>query len=70
MTQIENWSIVMDRLVNERLHVRFLQGVDPGVATLHRYSTLIHSDRTGDLFLTVGPNYSPTWSRSQVCTRV
>jgi len=48
----------MARLVPERLHVRYLQGVNPEVANVPRYYTLTHSDKTGDLFLTVGPNYN------------
>lgn len=47
----------MARLVPERLHVRYLQGVDPKVPNTPRYCTLTHSDSTGELFLTVGPNY-------------
>lgn len=40
-----------------RLYVRYLQGFGPGVLTVPRYYTLTHSDKTGELFLTIGPNY-------------
>jgi hypothetical protein len=47
----------MSRLRAEKLHVRFGPGTTPeGPITPRRY-TLTHSDRTGDLFLTIGPAY-------------
>jgi len=47
----------MSRLKPEKLHVRFLPGAAPeGPVTPRRY-TLTHSDATGDLFLTIGPDY-------------
>ena len=47
----------MSRLKREKLHVRFAEGVSPlGPAKPRRY-TLTHSDLTGDLFLTIGPDY-------------
>lgn len=47
----------MSRLKTDKLHVRFLAGTIPeGPITPRRY-TLTHSDRTGDLFLTIGPDY-------------
>jgi hypothetical protein len=47
----------MSRLKTEKLHVRFAEGTSPlGAANPRRY-TLTHSDRTGDLFLTVGLDY-------------
>lgn len=47
----------MSRLRPEKLHVRFLPGTTPeGPASPRRY-TLTHSDSTGDLFLTIGPDY-------------
>jgi hypothetical protein len=47
----------MTRLKPEKLHVRFSAGTTPeGPVTPRRY-TLTHSDATGDLFLTVGPEY-------------
>ena len=45
------------RLKPEKLHVRFLAGATAeGPVTPRRY-TLTHSDATGDLFLTIGPDY-------------
>jgi hypothetical protein len=47
----------MSRLKPEKLHVRFVPGAIPeGPATPRRY-TLTHSDATGDLYLTIGPDY-------------
>ena len=47
----------MSRLKPEKLHVRFVSGATPeGPITPRRY-TLTHSDATGDLFLTIGPDY-------------
>jgi hypothetical protein len=47
----------MGRLKPEKLHVRFVSGAAPeGPITPRRY-TLTHSDATGDLFLTIGPDY-------------
>jgi hypothetical protein len=47
----------MSRLRPEKLHVRFVAGVTPeGLITPRRY-TLTHSDTTGNLFLTIGPDY-------------
>ena len=47
----------MSRLKPEKLHVRFLEGITrEGPLTPRRY-TLTHSDRTGELFLTIGPQY-------------
>lgn len=48
----------MARLNREKLHVRYLEGVSAGAPILQRRYTLTHSDTTGDLFLTVGPDYS------------
>jgi hypothetical protein len=40
-----------------KLHVTFAEGTGPdGPLTPRRY-TLTHSDRTGELFLTIGPEY-------------
>ena len=47
----------MSRLNPERLHVRYLSGIEPAALTLPRRYTLTHSDRTGNLFLTIGPDY-------------
>jgi hypothetical protein len=47
----------MSRLKPEKLHVCFVSGTTPeGPVTPRRY-TLTHSDTTGDLFLTIGPDY-------------
>ncbi len=47
----------MSRLKPEKLHVLFAAGVAPdGPITPRRY-TLTHSDATGDLYLTIGPDY-------------
>ena len=47
----------MSRLRAEQLKVRFTRGADAhGPVTPRRY-TLTHSDVTGDLFLTVSPEY-------------
>lgn len=48
----------MARLKMEKLHVRFLPGSTPEGPLLPRRYTLTHSDRTGDLFLTIGPDYN------------
>jgi hypothetical protein len=49
----------MSDLQPEKLHVTFQQGTDPRPAqfSLPRRYTLTHSDRTGDLFLTIGADY-------------
>jgi len=47
----------MSRLQPEKLHLTFSQGTEPDGPTSPRRYTLTHSDRTGDLFLTVGPEY-------------
>jgi len=41
----------------EKLHVRFVSDVTPRGPVVPRRYTLTHSDRTGDLFLTVGSDY-------------
>jgi hypothetical protein len=45
------------RLHPEKLHVRFLPGTTPQGPILPRCYTLTHSDATGDLFLTIGPEH-------------
>jgi len=45
----------MSRLIPEKLHVRFAAEVNPEGPLTPRCYTLTHSDRTGDLFLTVAP---------------
>jgi len=48
----------MGRLNPEKLHVSYLKGVSAEAPIVRRRYTLTHSDTTGDLFLTVGPDYS------------
>jgi hypothetical protein len=47
----------MSRLRPNKLHVRFLTGNTPEGPIIPRRYTLTHSDTTGDLFLTIGPDY-------------
>jgi len=47
----------MSRLRPEKLHVRFTPGVTAQDPITPRRYTLTHSDATGDLFLTIGPDY-------------
>jgi len=47
----------MNRLNPEKLHVTYLSGTTPEKLTLPRRYTLTHSDRTGELFLTIGGQY-------------
>jgi hypothetical protein len=47
----------MSRLKPEKLHVRFVGGTAPDGPVISRRYTLTHSDTTGDLFLTIGPDY-------------
>jgi hypothetical protein len=48
---------MMNRLNPEKLHVRFAPGTGPEGPVAPRRYTLTHSDATGDLFLTIGPDY-------------
>jgi len=48
----------MARLNPEKLHVNYLPGVTPEALVIPRRYTLTHSDATGDLFLTIGPDYN------------
>ena len=50
--------IGMGRLNPEKLHVSCLPGASPEVLVVPRRYTLTHSDATGDLFLTIGPDYN------------
>jgi hypothetical protein len=52
----------MSALNPDKLHVTFAPGVAPSGPTEPRRYTLTHSDRTGDLFLTIGADYD----RSQI----
>ena len=47
----------MARLNPEKLHVQFADGVTSEGPATPRHYTLTHSDATGDLFLTIGPDY-------------
>ncbi len=47
----------MERLNPEKLHVTYLTGTTPENLVLPRLYTLTHSDRTGELFLTIGGQY-------------
>jgi hypothetical protein len=47
----------MSRLRPDKLHVRFAAGVTPDEPIIPRRYTLTHSDATGDLYLTIGPDY-------------
>jgi hypothetical protein len=47
----------LSRLRAERLHVTFTPGTEREGPTIPRAYTLTHSDRTGDLFLTIGPEH-------------
>ena len=44
----------MNRLKPELLHVRFAPGTGPEGPILPRCYTQTHSDRTGDMYLTIG----------------
>lgn len=46
-----------ERLNAAKLHVEFVPPVGRGGPIVPRRYTLTHSDRTGDLFLTIGPEY-------------
>ena len=47
----------MNRLRTEKLYTRLAAGVDPARPVSPRCYTLTHSDRTGDLYLTIGAEY-------------
>ena len=47
----------MEWLNPEKLHVTYLTGTIPENLILPRLYTLTHSDRTGELFLTIGGQY-------------
>lgn len=46
----------MSHLNPQKLHVKFAEGIKPDGPVTPRAYTLTHSDSTGDLFLTIGPN--------------
>jgi hypothetical protein len=47
----------LSRLRPEKLNTRFILGTEPEEPIVPRCYTLTHSDSTGDLYLTVGPEY-------------
>ena len=47
----------MKRLNPEKLHVTYLSGASPEILLLPRRYTLTHSDRTGELFLSIGGQF-------------
>ena len=47
----------MERLNPDKLHVTYLAGTAPENPILPRHYTLTHSDRTGELFLSIGDKY-------------
>ncbi len=52
------WSDEVGRLNPDKLHVRFEGGAEEPSSPIPRCYTLTHSDRTGDLYLTVGPEHN------------
>ena len=54
----------MSRFRPEKLHVHFAEGLASARPLAPRRYTLTHSDRTGDLFLSVGPDYDEGQLRS------
>ena len=59
----------MQRLNPEKLHVTYLPGANPEQLELPRRYTLTHSDRTGELFLSIGREYD-TRQTSKLYTRL
>ena len=59
----------MKRLNPEKLHVTYLTGTAPEQLILPRRYTLTHSDRTGELFLSIGNEYE-TKQISKLYTRL
>jgi hypothetical protein len=59
----------MGRLNPDKLHVSYLSGTAPDNMTVPRYYTLTHSDRTGELFLSIGSQYD-TKKISKLYTRL
>lgn len=47
----------MSRLIPSKLHVRYMSQPTSKQLVLPRRYTLTHSDATGDLYLTIGPDY-------------
>jgi len=48
----------MERLNPDKLHVTYSSGTNPEELILPRRYTLTHSDRTGELFLSIGNEYN------------
>lgn len=48
----------MSRLNPQKLHANYLPGVEPETTIVPRRYTLTHSDVTGNLYLTIGPDYN------------
>ena len=48
----------MERLNPDKLHTKYLTGTTPESLILPRRYTLTHSDRTGELFLSIGTQYN------------
>ena len=48
----------MSHLRPDKLHVEFISGATPDGPLTPRCYTLTHSDRTGDLFLSIGSTYN------------
>lgn len=59
----------MARLDPNKLHTRFAKGATPERLSFPRCYTLTHSDATGDLFLTVAPDFE-RWQISGWYTRL
>jgi hypothetical protein len=58
----------MKRLNPDKLHVTYLQDSTPDKLVLPRRYTLTHSDKTGELFLSIGNEYN-TKQISTIYTR-
>ena len=48
----------MSHLNPDKLHLKFMEGTSPEGPISPRAYTLTHSDSSGDLFLTIGPDYN------------
>ncbi len=59
----------MPRLDPDKLSVKYIDNSNTGSRTFPRYYTLTHSDRTGNLFLTIGREYD-TKQVSGIYTRL
>jgi hypothetical protein len=59
----------MQRLNPKKLHVTYLTGATPDELIVPRRYTLTHSDRTGELFLSIGSQYD-TKKISKLYTRL